>query len=93
MKRPMMTAGATTLVTLLLIGGCASGPTATELDHGNSVRHMLRAQTLNPAGSDQAPVDATDSERIRNTLDVYRVDVSVPQYGNSLEAEGNSQEQ
>ena len=53
----------------------------TELDHGNSVRHMVQAQTLNPAGSDDAPVDETDSSRTRNSLKVYRIDVSTPRYG------------
>ena len=68
---------AATLVTLLVIGGCeAYGPTATELDHGNSVRHMVQSQTLNPAPLDAAPVEATDTSRIRNALEVYRSDVT-----------------
>ena len=93
MRKQTVIAGATTFVTLLVIGGCAMGPTATELDHGNSVRHMLQAQSLNPAASDNAPVDASDAERIRNALDVYRTDVSLPQNGGAISSDGSSQQQ
>ena len=92
MRRQTVISGAATFVTLLVIGGCAGGPTATELDHGNSVRHMLQAQSLNPAASDNAAVDATDSERIRNALDVYRTDVSLPQNGVTVNSDGSSQQ-
>ena len=77
MRTRTVTPAAAMLVTLLGIGGCeAYGPTATELDHGNSVRHMVQSQTLNPTPPDAAPVDATDTTRVSNALQVYRSDVT-----------------
>jgi hypothetical protein len=95
MRRRTVTSAAATFVTLLVISGCATGPTATELDHGNSVRHMVQAQTLNPAGSDDAPVDETDSSRTSSVLGVYRGDVSMPKYnagGTGAASSSNSQQ-
>jgi hypothetical protein len=94
MSTRTITSAAATLVTLLVIGGCATGPTGTELDYGNSVRHMVQAQTLNPAGSDNAPVDETDSSRTSNVLGVYRGDVSLPKYnaGSTGAASSSSQQ-
>lgn len=68
------------LVTLATVGGCELyGPTATELDHGNSVRHMIQSQTLNPPTTDSTPVDSGDGDRVRKALETYRTDVSRPE--------------
>jgi hypothetical protein len=91
MSTRTITSAVATLIALAVIGGCeAFGPTATELDHGNSVRHMVQAQTLNPAGSDAAPVDSSDASRTGNALGVYRTDVSLPRYNSSTRAPGSN---
>jgi hypothetical protein len=91
MSRQTVTSTVATFVALVMIGGCeAFGPTATEQDYGNSVRHMVQAQTLNPAGSDAAPVDSSDASRTGNALGVYRTDVSLPKYNSNTRAPGSN---
>jgi hypothetical protein len=70
------------LFTLVAIGGCETSPTATETDYGNSVRSMVRNQTVNPGPADTATVDAGDGERAQNSIDVYRKDVAQPEQVN-----------
>jgi hypothetical protein len=66
-------------ITVALLGGCDTyGPTATELDYGNSVRNMVKNQTVNPGPVDEAPVEAGDGVRTRNAIEVYRTDVGEP---------------
>ena len=67
------------LITLAAIGGCETTPTATEADYGNSVRSMVRNQTVNPDPSDAVPVNSGDGERAKNAIDVYRKDVAQPE--------------
>jgi len=68
------------LIAIAALSGCgAYGPTATELDYGNSVRHVVQSQTLNPPSTDTAPVDGGDGDRVRNALEVYRTDVAQPE--------------
>ena len=56
--------------------GCATGPTQTERNFGDSVRQMIRAQTYDPgAPVDNEPVDGTDGPLLDNTLEEYRGDV------------------
>ena len=91
MSTRTITSAVATLVVLAAIGGCeAFGPTATEQDYGNSVRHMVQAQTLNPGGSDAAPVDESDATRTGNALGVYRTDVSAPKYNSNTRAPGSN---
>jgi len=59
--------------TLLLAAGCATGPEAVENDYGNSVRHMMQAQTANPtAPADSNPLDHGDGTRINGAIEAYR---------------------
>ena len=67
------------LITLAAIGGCETTPTATEADYGNSVRSMVRNQTVNPGPADAMPVDSGDGARVQNAIDVYRKDVAQPE--------------
>ena len=71
---------ATTALFLLISStGCSTGPTAVERDYGNSVRNMIKAQTLDPiaaAAPDPNPVDYGDGERLEHVLDAYRGDVA-----------------
>jgi len=69
------------LFALVAISGCDTmSPSATEADYGNSVRAMVRNQTLNPGPADPAPVDSGDGVHAQNALDVYRKDVSQPEH-------------
>ncbi|WP_303900867.1 hypothetical protein [Thiohalomonas denitrificans] len=55
-------------VTSLLVAGCA-GPDPLKDDFGESVRHMIRVQTDNPAYQTGS---ALDGERAERTLRDYR---------------------
>ena len=66
----------------LLLGACASSPEQVERDFGNSVRNMVRSQTLDPATANRPatePVDHGDGQRIDNVMDAYRQDVAKPE--------------
>lgn len=70
------------LALLGLTSGCYQGQTATEEDFGNSVRHMIRAQTLNPNpvySDEESRTVPGDGERLDNVMDAYRNDVSKPE--------------
>lgn len=61
----------------LAIGGCASEPTPTERDFGNSVRQMIRAQTYDPStltSPSEEPVESTDGQMLEGSLESYRRD-------------------
>lgn len=60
--------------------GCSStgGQTATERDFGNSVRHMVKAQTANPSPSTD-PVESGDGQRLEHALESYRTSVGKPE--------------
>jgi type IV pilus biogenesis protein CpaD/CtpE len=62
----------------LLLGACANEPRLTELNFGDSVRQMIRAQTYDPAtlsSPSEQPVEDTDGQLLDNALGVYRNDV------------------
>jgi hypothetical protein len=66
---------------LVVATGCASRPSATERDFGNSVRSMINEQTLNPMDAmlpDPEPVDHGNGERLNNAMEAYKSDVSTP---------------
>jgi hypothetical protein len=64
---------------LLALAGCASGPEAVENDYGNSVRHMMQAQKVNPAAPvDNNPIDHGDGVRINNAIETQRKNVADP---------------
>jgi hypothetical protein len=67
------------LIALVAMSGCETSPSETEADYGNSVRAMVRNQTVNPAPADAATVDTGDGVRAQNTLEVYRTDVARPE--------------
>lgn len=68
---------ALTVICGLALGGCVgTGPTQTELNFGDSVRQMIRAQTYDPsAPTDDDAVDRTDGPLLDNALEAYRGDV------------------
>jgi hypothetical protein len=65
---------------VLVSAGCESmnEKTATEEDFGNSVRHMVQAQTVNPSPSTDM-IQTGDGQRIENALESYRTDVGSPE--------------
>ncbi len=56
--------------TLTLLSGCSAYPT-TESEFGDSVRQMVRSQTVFVAVED-APVQTGDGQRLEAVLDRYR---------------------
>jgi hypothetical protein len=58
-----------------VLTACAAYP-RTEADFGNSVRHMVRSQTVATGPVDTAPVETGDGERANGVLEAYRTDVS-----------------
>jgi hypothetical protein len=63
-----------------LMAGCAHGPEAVENDYGNSVRHMMQAQTANPAApADANALDHGDGVRLNNAVEAWRKDVAQPE--------------
>lgn len=65
----------------LLLAACASEPTMTERDFGNSVRNMIAAQTYDPSTLTNPPegaIESTDGEMLRGALESYRTTVSDP---------------
>lgn len=68
----------TLIVATLAVSGCTDTPVA-DADYGNSVRHMVQAQTFDPAAASNPPElapEVTDGARLKNALDVYRKDVA-----------------
>ena len=66
----------------MLLSGCATEPSATEKDFGNSVRQMVRAQTYDPSTLDnpsRQPVTGLDGEHADIVLDAYRTDIAKPE--------------
>ena len=65
---------------VFVMAGCSSmnEKTATEEDFGNSVRHMVQAQTANPTPSTD-PIATGDGQRIENALESYRTNVGRPE--------------
>lgn len=60
---------------LCLLVGCASDPTVSEQNFGNSVRNMIAVQTYDPSTlstPSSAPVDGTDGQKLEGALGVYR---------------------
>ncbi|HEX9877800.1 MAG TPA: hypothetical protein VGC50_14200 [Gammaproteobacteria bacterium] len=63
------------LPVIAALAACAAYP-RTEADFGNSVRHMVRSQTVVTGPVDTAPVESGDGERLNGVLEAYRTDVS-----------------
>lgn len=75
---------AAVLVLPLLVSGCATEPTQTERNFGDSVRQMIRAQAYDPSTLDnpsETPVEGTDGRRAESVLETYRTDVYKPATG------------
>lgn len=69
------------MVTALSAGlsACASEPTATESDFGNSVRSMVIGQTVNPNATEEnrgKHADQGDGQRGEAVMEAYREDVT-----------------
>jgi hypothetical protein len=65
------------VIAVLTASGCAN--TSSDEDYGQSVKHMVQAQTFDPAAASNPPEFApeiTDGARLQNALDVYRKDVA-----------------
>ncbi len=63
----------------LLLGGCASEPTMTEQNFGDSVRNMIAAQTYDPdtlTAPEEGAIESTDGDMLRGSLEAYRTTVS-----------------
>jgi type IV pilus biogenesis protein CpaD/CtpE len=66
---------AATLLPFLLLGACATEPTMTERNFGDSVRQMVRAQVNDPStlsSPSEATVNRTDGQMIEGVLESYR---------------------
>ena len=57
--------------------GCNPYP-RTEAEFGDSVRHMVRSQQVNPDATEAEPVLSGDGQRIENALGVYRSNAQYP---------------
>jgi len=63
----------------LLLGACASEPTKTEREFGDSVRQMISAQTYDPSTLSSPPegaIENTDGQMLEAALEAYRTTVS-----------------
>ena len=69
------------LLPAVLLVGCANKPTMTEATFGDSVRQMVRAQTLDQSTltnpSDEA-IESTDGQKLEGVLEAYRTIVADP---------------
>lgn len=72
----------------LALGGCADKPTLTEQTFGDSVRHIVRAQTYDASTLETPSTDVpggTDGQLMENVIDAYRTTVGQPaQVGNDI---------
>ncbi len=70
------------MLAALLAAGCAStDPTRVEEDFGKSVRHMVKAQTLNPQAAENPATDlpsGIDGQKGDAILEAFRADVAKP---------------
>lgn len=69
------------LLALCVVGGCATEPSVSEQNFGNSVRNMVRAQTYDASTLDGGASDSVadgDGQRIEGVLDTYREAPSQP---------------
>lgn len=70
-----------TVALLLVVTSGCTNQSVVERDFGNSVRHVVRSQTLDPIATvapDPDPVEYGDGQRLEAVLDSYREDVAKP---------------
>jgi len=63
------------LLALCVFGGCATDPTVSEQNFGDSVRNMVRAQTYDASTLSNVPegvVENSDGEKLGGALEAYR---------------------
>lgn len=66
-------------ILMLVLAGCATGPTRLEAAHGSAFHAAKANQTLNPeAGQNLEPVEGFDGEAARATIDHYRENFAKP---------------
>ena len=64
---------------VLLVAGCATGPTQLERAYGTSYEAVRASQTLHPeAATNLAPVQGIDGEAAKHTLERYRATFAKP---------------
>jgi hypothetical protein len=66
-------------LTAALLAGCATETPHLDAALGKSVEQMVRAQTYDPAASENPPALAPeigDGQRLKNALDAYRKGIS-----------------
>jgi hypothetical protein len=63
------------LSSVMMLAACSPYP-ATEADFGNSVRHMVRSQSVTSGPVDTTPVETGDGERLNGVIEAYRTDVA-----------------
>jgi type IV pilus biogenesis protein CpaD/CtpE len=83
-SKKLVAPGFAVLVLALTLVACATGPTQLEQTFGDSVRHMIRAQTYDPATLESPAtetVEGADGPRLENALEAYRTGVTTPQEG------------
>ena len=67
------------LAASVFLGACATEPTATEREFGESVRSMIVAQTYDQstlASPPEGAIESTDGEMLRSALETYRTTLS-----------------
>lgn len=69
------------LLPALWLTACATEPTMTEENFGDSVRQMIRAQTYDPStltSPSTEAIDSTDGQMLEGALKAYRETVADP---------------
>jgi len=69
------------LLPALALAACASNPTATEQEFGDSVRNMVRAQIADPntiSNPNEEAIVLTDGQMLGGTLEAYRQTIADP---------------
>ena len=69
------------LAAALLLTACATEPTMTEQNFGQSVRQMVNAQTYDPStlsAPSEATIERTDGQMLEAALESYRETVADP---------------
>jgi hypothetical protein len=64
---------------VIMLAGCAVGPTRLEADYGNSVSIAMSSQMLDPAAQQNlAPVHGLDGKAAMGTLERYQTSFENP---------------
>lgn len=75
------------LLPALLLGGCATNPTLTEQNFGDSVRQMVRAQIYDPStisNPSDAAVESTDGRMLETVIESYQTPETTGSVGDEI---------